>query len=342
MKKNLEHHEKKLLATYMELYNHIYDPKDKRIYEASNGVKILEKHIEMQQIIYFLQTLKISTVYNFCWDFRGPASEALERDLKLLDEKEEAIIDFYDKYNQRRFSISEVELEKRLFNYYRKEEIAKIMNSIISLDAVLKDPKEFEILAAMIYIKNTRNPDISQEKLFNTIEKVYKKKGIEVSNELMVKVWNTLALSDIKAQNDQKIVDRKDFIRPKEDIKQKAQEHMSDTFKLHLGLSLEEFRLLSYDEQQEVLKEYHKKHPKKKSDEVHVMLGSGEHATFIKVKRGERVLINSGDHSFFIRAGETAETQEEQFERWFKSLDSYKHHKRVRSLKERIKERLKR
>lgn len=325
----------------MEMYNHIYDPEDKRIYEPSNGVKILEKHIEMQQIIYFLQKLGILSSYNFCWDFRGPASEELERDLKLLDEKEEAILEFYDKYNKRRFSISEIELEKRLFDYYRKEEIDKIKNTIMSLDVILKDPKDFEILAAMVYIKIAKNPDISQEKLFKLIKEVYKNKGIEVSNELMTKIWNALALSKLEDQNGQKIVDREDFIRSIEEIKQKAKENMSDEFKRKFGLTLEEFSLLSYKEQEELIREYHKKHPRKKSDEVIEMIGSGEHSMFIKVKRGELVFINSGDQSFFTRAGITAGDQEKELNAWIDSLKRVTPMSRKRSLIDKLKDLLK-
>ena len=39
------------------------------------------------------------------------------------------------------------------------------------------------------------------------------------------------------------------------------------------------------------------------SKKIHIMIGSGEHATFTNVKKGTRIMINSGDHSTFTTAG---------------------------------------
>lgn len=41
-----------------------------------------------------------------------------------------------------------------------------------------------------------------------------------------------------------------------------------------------------------------------KKDEVIMMIGSGEHSTFIKVKKGERVMLSGGT---FVEAGLTPE-----------------------------------
>ena len=58
-------------------------------------------------------------------------------------------------------------------------------------------------------------------------------------------------------------------------------------------------------EQQKLIPSFCKK--SKKNNEATDMIGSGEHATFRTVKKGERILIGSGEHSCPIRAGITPE-----------------------------------
>lgn len=67
-----------------------------------------------------------------------------------------------------------------------------------------------------------------------------------------------------------------------------------------LGISYEEFKKLDFDDQQRLIKEYHKKNPSNDSGTTMVMIGSGEHAMFKEVKKGEKVMINNGN---FINAG---------------------------------------
>lgn len=98
-----------------------------------------------------------------------------------------------------------------------------------------------------------------------------------------------------------------------EETKKRINEH----FKITLGMSYDEFKELDTDDQQRLIKEYHKKHPVKKSDTEIVMIGSGENALFLRKKKGERILITSGDHSIITRVGETSESQEKRFNEYF-------------------------
>ena len=53
---------------------------------------------------------------------------------------------------------------------------------------------------------------------------------------------------------------------------------------------------------------------KKKKDMVKVMIGSGEHFTFVNVSRGKRVMIGSGEHSIFIKACIPPKSIDERFQ----------------------------
>lgn len=46
---------------------------------------------------------------------------------------------------------------------------------------------------------------------------------------------------------------------------------------------------------------------KKEKEQVRVMIGSGDSASFIKVNKGDRVMIGSGEDACFIEAGLTPE-----------------------------------
>lgn len=71
-----------------------------------------------------------------------------------------------------------------------------------------------------------------------------------------------------------------------------------------LGIPYEEFEKLDYDEQHKILQAHKKILKAHKKNEALMMIGSGEHSTFIKVKEGERVMLSDGT---FVRAGITQE-----------------------------------
>ena len=79
----------------------------------------------------------------------------------------------------------------------------------------------------------------------------------------------------------------------------------------NLGLSYEEYSNLDIDEQQQLMKIYHEKKNHKKSKNTLVMIGIGENTTFIKVKRGDKVMLFDGT---MIKAGETIEEYQKKLE----------------------------
>lgn len=93
------------------------------------------------------------------------------------------------------------------------------------------------------------------------------------------------------------------------ELNSKTKENISNTLLNTLGISYDEFDKLDFDEQQKIIRQYHKKNSKSKDKSSFVMIGSGEHSTFIRVKNGEKVMIGSGEHSCFVEAGLTPEEE---------------------------------
>ena len=71
-----------------------------------------------------------------------------------------------------------------------------------------------------------------------------------------------------------------------------------------MGIPYEEFDKLDCDEQHKILQVHKKILKPTKKDEVLMMIGSGEHSIFIKVKKGERVILSDGT---FVEVGLTPE-----------------------------------
>ena len=86
--------------------------------------------------------------------------------------------------------------------------------------------------------------------------------------------------------------------------KKTALEIAKDFLEKELGIPYQEFDKLDCDEQHKILQAHKKILKSTKKDEVITMIGSGEHSTFIKVKKGERVMLSGGT---FVEAGLTPE-----------------------------------
>lgn len=86
--------------------------------------------------------------------------------------------------------------------------------------------------------------------------------------------------------------------------KKTAPERAKDSLERELGIPYEEFNRLDCDEQHKILQTHRKNLKPIKKDEVLMMIGSGEHSTFVKVKKGERVMLSDGT---FVEAGLTPE-----------------------------------
>lgn len=86
--------------------------------------------------------------------------------------------------------------------------------------------------------------------------------------------------------------------------KKTALEIAKDFLEKELEIPYQEFDKLDCDEQHKILQAHKKILKSTKKDEVIMMIGSGEHSTFIKVKKGERVMLSGGT---FVEAGLTPE-----------------------------------
>ena len=86
--------------------------------------------------------------------------------------------------------------------------------------------------------------------------------------------------------------------------KKTALEKSKDFLEKELGIPYQEFDKLDCDEQHKILQAHKNILKSTKKDEVIMMIGSGEHSTFIKVKKGERVMLSGGT---FVEAGLTPE-----------------------------------
>lgn len=94
-------------------------------------------------------------------------------------------------------------------------------------------------------------------------------------------------------------------------LTQKTMNNISDLLEREIGMTYEEFDKLNFDEQQKILSEHRKKLKKKSDEYVDVMVGYGEHSTFVKVKKGEKVMTRYGN---IIEAGLTLEEEQQRLE----------------------------
>ena len=96
------------------------------------------------------------------------------------------------------------------------------------------------------------------------------------------------------------------MIHMSEEMRNKIDQNIRNKF----HMSLEEFDALEYEEQLRLIEQYRAKHPRFK-DTVKVMIGSGEDAIFVRVKRGQKVLLSDGT---VIRAGDSPKAYRERLE----------------------------
>ncbi|MBE6149455.1 MAG: hypothetical protein E7170_01875 [Firmicutes bacterium] len=78
-----------------------------------------------------------------------------------------------------------------------------------------------------------------------------------------------------------------------------------------LGILYDEFDLLDFDEQQRLIREYHKKNSSKQSKYIPVILGSGEHSIIVNVKKGEKIMMSDGT---IVEVGLTPEDEKQRLE----------------------------
>ncbi len=90
-------------------------------------------------------------------------------------------------------------------------------------------------------------------------------------------------------------------------LNQETKDNIKKIIENTLGISYEEFEKLDFDEQQRLIAMYSKKIKRQNHNEVIAMIGSGENTFFLKVKKGERIMVGTGEDSCFVRAGISSE-----------------------------------
>ena len=126
------------------------------------------------------------------------------------------------------------------------------------------------------------------EEYFNKFITMFRKMNLEDRIQVMCNVRaNLIEQGKLKEQNEES----------------KIVEQTNKTLIRELGIPYDIFEQLDPDEQQRLM-EQHRKENKMNSNEVTVMIGSGEGAIFVKKKRGERYMLSDGT---FVRAGDTPE-----------------------------------
>lgn len=93
-----------------------------------------------------------------------------------------------------------------------------------------------------------------------------------------------------------------------------VRENVNESLLKTINMSYDEFEELSFDEQQSILIDYHKKHPNK-DEKVTIMVGGGDTPIFMRVGKGSKVATSNG---YYI-AGETLE---ENKKRWGNKFSS--------------------
>lgn len=196
---DLKFEEKRCLILYLEFFNRCYNLDDERKYDVSPNHSLLVRHVEAQNIDFFLQSLGIHSEYGYTWDWRGPYSPGFQLVLKSLDKKGEAIPVFYNTYNRDRSrgwnnNYSE-QLQDLLKDYFYNNEIIKISKASFALEDILHQEQGSEFLADIIYIGKTVMPGSD----LPTILEEVNRRGVNPSLEIAEAIWKDLGILGIRS-----------------------------------------------------------------------------------------------------------------------------------------------
>lgn len=196
---NLDFEERRCLALYLEFFNRCYNVDDERKYDVSPTHSLLARHIEAQNIDYFLQALGIHSEYGYTWDWRGPYSPGFQLVLNSLDKKEEAIPEFYDSYNKDRSRgwnrNYRDQLQDLLQDFFYNSEITKISKASFVLEDILKEERGSEYLADIIYIGKTVLPGSDLPRILKELNR----RKVNLSPETSEAIWKALGILDIRS-----------------------------------------------------------------------------------------------------------------------------------------------
>lgn len=85
-----------------------------------------------------------------------------------------------------------------------------------------------------------------------------------------------------------------------------------------IGMNYDEFMALDFEEQQKII---HKQHKRPKiGRRILQMIGSGENALFVTVRKGEKIFVTSGDETIIVEAGLTPQEAQKRMEKRYKKV----------------------
>jgi len=157
-------------------------------------------------------------------------------------------------------------------------------------------------------------------------------KNSKIVSERYKKLVMNFVRNSIKYPYEFDLTNREEFIKAL-DYKPKAVDVCKNKLERILGIPYQEFEELDMDLREEIIKEARNKNKltDKESDLVTKMIGNGEHAIFLKRKKGTKVGIGSEEYSCIIEAGLSPEEREKRTNKKIDELFGKK------SVKEKIK-----
>lgn len=196
---NLKFEEERCLALYLEFFNRCYNINDERKCDVAPNRSLLVRHIEAQNIDFFLQSLGIHSDYGYTWNWKGPYSPGFQIVLNSLDKKGEAISKFYDSYNKDRSRGWNInyrdQLQDLLENYLYRSEVAKISKASFVLEDILQQEQGSQYLADIIYIGKTVMPGSD----LPTILEELNSRGVNLNPEIAEAIWKGLGILGIRS-----------------------------------------------------------------------------------------------------------------------------------------------
>ena len=92
-------------------------------------------------------------------------------------------------------------------------------------------------------------------------------------------------------------------------LKQETKNTISNFFEKNLGITYDDLINMDPDEVQELITKYRMNNSQKPKKYYRVMIGSGEHAIIVKVKKGQKIMTSYGT---VIEAGLTREERQQR------------------------------
>lgn len=175
--------EKLLLSLYFELFDCPYNPNDDTKYLEFTS--LLSRHAMMQKGYFILQNLNNTKDFEFDFNWMGPISKELQAILNQLDQKSDAIKEFYSNYYlQRNTTDSNVMI---------------IQQDYKNLKGSIETENKQDTLVNMIYAIKTLVSDCT----FEEVVAYLKKNGCYYDFHTTQKMWEVLSKYEIEKDKEE-------------------------------------------------------------------------------------------------------------------------------------------